>query len=130
MPRFVILHHSTENSEHPRSSHWDLMFDDPAADDQSALRTWALEKPPSAGQLIQATPLPAHRRHYLDYEGPISGNRGTVRRWDAGEYECLEHKANSWRFHLVGRRVVADLCLRQEQGDWTAHFLNWGGRGQ
>lgn len=26
-----------------------------------------------------------HRREYLTYEGPVSGNRGTVRRVDAGE---------------------------------------------
>ena len=36
-----------------------------------------------------ATRLPDHRKHYLDYEGEISGNRGTVARIDAGTYEQL-----------------------------------------
>ena len=34
--------------------------------------------------------LPDHRAHYIDYEGPISGDRGSVRRvWRA---ECMLHE--------------------------------------
>lgn len=35
---------------------------------------------------IAAEVLPDHRPVYLDYEGPVSGERGTVIRWDTGEY--------------------------------------------
>ncbi len=35
--------------------------------------------------------LATHRREYLEYEGPVSGNRGSVK-WlgSAGEYRILE----------------------------------------
>lgn len=50
------------------------------------LRAWRLLTEPAAGIEIVAEVLPDHRRLYLDYEGPVSGGRGTVTRWDAGEY--------------------------------------------
>ena len=64
--RFTILEH-----DHPHL-HWDLLLD--AGD---ALRTWRLLSPPACLQWIAAEQLPDHRRLYLDYEGPVSGNRGT-----------------------------------------------------
>jgi len=39
--------------------------------------------PVNAGDVLQQ--LPDHRRDYLDYEGPISGGRGVVRRVETGE---------------------------------------------
>lgn len=50
------------------------------------LRAWRLQAEPAAGVEIDAEALPEHRTLYLDYEGPVSGGRGTVVRWDAGEY--------------------------------------------
>jgi len=38
-----------------------------------------------AGQSVPATRLEDHRPLYLDYEGPISGNRGTVKRLSYGQ---------------------------------------------
>ena len=64
MPRFVILEH-----DHP-VLHWDLMLE--AGD---VLQTWRLANPPTPGCAIDATALPDHRLTYLDYEGPVSGNR-------------------------------------------------------
>ena len=75
MPRFVILEH-----DHPHL-HWDLMLEAGAV-----LRTWRLALPPRAGQDVPAEPLGDHRPLYLDYEGPVSGGRGQVRRWDWGTY--------------------------------------------
>jgi hypothetical protein len=52
------------------------------------LHTWRLAQPPlPSASAIEATPLPDHRMMYLDYEGAISGNRGNVKRWDAGTFE-------------------------------------------
>lgn len=79
MGRFVVLEHDS-----PRGRHWDLMLEN-----GQVLATWALAEPPDAGHAIAAQPLPDHRPAYLDYEGPISGNRGHVTRWDRGEYEIL-----------------------------------------
>jgi len=44
-----------------------------------------LDPPITAPTPIVRTP--DHRAMYLDYEGPISGNRGTVRRVDAGSWD-------------------------------------------
>jgi hypothetical protein len=101
MPRFVLLYHECP-PDYVRSSHWDLMFE--VGD---VLRTWAVEKlprdwraarertaevagdcPPLADfNLVAAEQLGDHRIAYLQEEGPLSGNRGGVRRIDAGTYE-------------------------------------------
>ena len=75
MPRFVILEH-----DHP-ALHWDLMLE--CGD---VLKTWRLAAVPTSAGAIRAEPVPDHRRLYLDYEGPVSGNRGQVKRWDWGDY--------------------------------------------
>src|SRR5437879_9523170 len=75
MPRFVVLEH-----DHP-SLHWDLMLES-----GDVLRTWRLTAPPQSGRVIAATAVVDHRRIYLDYEGPVSGNRGRVIRWDSGTF--------------------------------------------
>ncbi|XZE51885.1 hypothetical protein SH139x_003551 [Planctomycetaceae bacterium SH139] len=67
-------------------SHYDLMFE--VGD---SLRTWATSNwPLPIGKALPATELAPHRRHYLDYEGPISANRGTVQRVAAGRYLVLD----------------------------------------
>jgi len=75
MPRYVILEH-----DHPRR-HWDLMLEA-----GEALLTWRLEAWPKDGVRIRAEPIGDHRTAYLDYEGPVSGNRGRVQRRDEGVY--------------------------------------------
>jgi hypothetical protein len=75
VPRFVLLEH-----DHP-VLHWDLMLE--AGD---ILQTWRLAAAPAESQVVEAAALGDHRRLYLDYEGPVSGNRGSVRRWDAGNF--------------------------------------------
>jgi hypothetical protein len=77
--RFVILMH-----DHP-FVHWDLMLE---AD--GVLRTWRLLAAPAADRIIGAEALPDHRLHYLEYEGPVSGGRGKVIRWDGGRHETRQ----------------------------------------
>lgn len=109
MPRFVILEH-----DHP-VLHWDLMLE---AD--GVLQTWRLAQAPEVGRTIEATALGDHRLAYLDYEGPVSGNRGTVRRWDAGDFDETSASVASVRqFHLRGARVVGHVRLEQIDG------MNW-----
>src|SRR5687768_14660009 len=81
MPRYVILQHITP-PEAERGTHYDLMLEQ-----DGKLVTWAIPEPPRAGLRTSATKLSDHRLAYLDYEGPISGDRGEVRRVDVGEYE-------------------------------------------
>ena len=86
MPRFVILHHQMP-PESDKPSHWDFMLE--AA---NGLETWALPAEPLGQQEQIAEQLPLHRIEYLTYEGPVSGNRGRVVRWDRGEYEEGEYE--------------------------------------
>jgi hypothetical protein len=94
MLRFVILTH-----DHP-CWHWDFMLEESAG-----LKTWRLDTDPTSAGLIQATPLPVHRLHYLEYEGPVSGGRGEVHRWDRGTYEILTESDDLLVVMLAGERV-------------------------
>ena len=92
MPRYVILQHEMPAGHEDRPLHWDLMFEW-----HDSLRTWALACEPRAGVEIAARRLSDHRLAYLDYEGPVSGDRGSVRRWDAGTYEGTWEEADEYR---------------------------------
>lgn len=78
--RFVVLFHEFPPG-HRGSNHWDLMLEQ-----NGKLLTWALSQLPAVGKSIPAQRLPDHRLDYLNYEGPISDNRGKVSRVMAGTY--------------------------------------------
>ena len=75
--RYVVLRH--EGVPEP---HFDLMIEHGAA---HGLMTWRSPVWP-IHQTVQLQALGEHRRDYLDYEGPVSGGRGYVRRVAAGTY--------------------------------------------
>jgi len=103
MYRFVILHHQS-----PTGNHWDVMLET-----DSALTTWSI-LPQSLTRFpfaCSATRLPDHRKHYLDYEGEVSGNRGTVSRLDAGTYEQLSPGA----FILYGTNFSGKLTVEGDK---------------
>jgi hypothetical protein len=100
MPRYVILEH-----DHPKL-HWDFMLETGAA-----LRTWRLAAPPQAGKVIAATLLGEHRLAYLDYEGPLSGNRGSVKQWDRGDFEETAARDDFVEVRLHGRRLCGTVRL-------------------
>ncbi|MGI8982776.1 MAG: DNA polymerase ligase N-terminal domain-containing protein [Pirellulaceae bacterium] len=119
MPRFVILHHELPPG-HDRGSHFDLMLEV-----GGALRTWSLAELPAIGKVIQAEALPDHRLAYLDYEGPVSGNRGSVSRVEEGEYDVIEEAGDWLRIHLAGKNLRGILELRQAENSaaiWLASF--------
>lgn len=123
MPRFVILRHETPAGS-PRPLHWDLMLES-----GPALRTWALAEPPVADRAIDAEALPDHRSSYLDYEGPISGNRGTVTRWDAGKFQWERNTPREIVVRLDGRVLTGRLTLArtdETSPSWTALFQPTG----
>jgi hypothetical protein len=103
MPRFVILEH-----DHPEM-HWDFMLE---AGDK--LRTWRLAAPPADGQLVAASVSFDHRLAYLDYEGPVSGNRGRVVQWDRGDYEDLGAAGDQVQVRLRGLKLRGTVTLRPE----------------
>jgi len=75
--RFVILQHN-----HP-VPHCDLMMQH-----GDVLKTWRLPAELSTGCWLPSESLPDHRLHYLDYEGPVSNNRGRVSRLTSGTFEA------------------------------------------
>jgi hypothetical protein len=112
MPRFVILEH-----DHPLL-HWDLMLEA-----GSSLRTWRLSAPPQPGEAISATAVFDHRLLYLDYEGPIAGNRGRVICWERGTFTGQVQGGQSIFVHLQGERLRGDLHLQHIGGDaWAGQF--------
>jgi DNA polymerase Ligase (LigD) len=101
LPRFVLLEHTWGGV------HWDLMLE--VAD---ALRTWAIDAPMVPGVDLPARLLGDHRLAYLDYEGPVSGNRGSVRRVESGVYETRLWMPDVVRIELRGAQLVGELELR------------------
>jgi hypothetical protein len=109
MPRFVILEH-----DHP-VKHWDLMLEQ-----REVLRTWRLAACPVAGIPVPAEPSFDHRRTFLDYEGSISGGRGQVLRWDAGDFVWLEDEPNRITLRLGGEHCRGTAILRRQSDDsWS-----------
>lgn len=82
--QYVVLHH-TGIAE----PHFDFML---AIDDTGPLLTWRLPRWPMRDG-DTATSLPPHRRAYLEYEGPIAGNRGEVRRVARGHADFVARSA-------------------------------------
>ncbi len=106
--RFVVLAH-----DHP-VLHWDLMLDR-----GDTLRTWRLEQEPQAGVDVVAVAIADHRRAYLDYEGPVSGGRGSVVRWDAGTFSELEESAERVAARFQGDRIRGTVSwMRGGEEDW------------
>lgn len=108
--RFAILEH-----DHP-ILHWDLMLE---AD--GVLRTWRLPSPPQTGEVV-AEAIADHRLTYLDYEGPISGNRGTVKCWDRGVYQIIRETNDSFEASIEGVLVRGELHLSRKGDHW---FAKW-----
>lgn len=73
--RYVVLHHAGI-----LRPHFDLMFE---LSPGSRLATWRSPVWPLPA-FTQVEALSAHRADYLTYEGPVSGDRGSVRRVAAG----------------------------------------------
>ncbi len=119
MARYVILEHQTP-PDAPRGRHWDFMIER-----DGVLRTWVLPSPPSDGASLEAESLADHRLDYLDYEGPISGGRGSVRRWDAGQYTLREETNGRIVVDLVGVRLAGAVELSRDDADqrWRLRFF-------
>ena len=111
MPRFAVLIHDS-----PRGLHYDFLLE--AGD---ALKTWALPKIPATGDEIECEALPDHRLVYLDYEGPVSGNRGTVTRCDQGTFSIKTWTADEIIVLLSGEKLAGRIelnVLPNQSGRW------------
>ena len=117
--RFVIQLHRTGEG-----SHYDLMIEHGP---DAPLATWRVGVLPGdlpRGGAAEATAMPDHRRRYLDYEGPISGDRGTVEIADAGKAAVAVESAGRWEVELAGCGFAGRFVLTRDQGDrWSLSRL-------
>lgn len=103
MARFALLQHDGH-----RGLHWDFLLES-----GQHLEAWSLPSLPQPGLELICEALPAHRLLYLDYEGEISGDRGSVTRWDHGTFDLHDSGPTQWLVELHGRRLVGRVSLRQ-----------------
>jgi hypothetical protein len=120
--RFAVLFHQVPaaSSEH---DHFDLLLEH-----DGALLTWRLASEPFLDdQRCPAVELPPHRLAYLTHEGPVSGNRGTVKRVAGGEFEWIDSpgaNAKPLRATLKAAEIW-ELTLTPPSGaaaDWVVEW--------
>ena len=108
MPRFVILEH-----DHP-ILHWDLFLEA-----GNVLRAWRILEQPTPNVDLPAEGSAAHRLMYLDYEGSVSGNRGTVTRFAAGTFVWEMDTTDYVQVRVAGERCRGVIELRCVEGSWV-----------
>jgi hypothetical protein len=92
-----------------------------------ALRTWALARlprdwtplaercegapAPAETNTMPAEPLGDHRPAYLEFEGPLSDDRGLVTRVAAGMFETERQTPNLWEVKIEGGVLSGRITL-------------------
>lgn len=112
--RFVILRHEMPPGS-PRVSHWDLMLEG-----EDALHTWALNEQPSIGSRQFVDRIADHRKAYLEYEGPVSADRGRVTRWEHGRQFVETSSESLWVARLDGQNVRWRVRLQRVAAEATS----------
>ena len=106
--KFVIHHHITE------PEHYDLMLEK-----GEILHTWQIPMESFQnflkGKQVQVEKIQDHRKKYLDYEGPISCDRGMVKIFDTGDYA-----EKLWGDEIIvathGNFLKGTLALKADDG--------------
>ena len=122
MPRFVLLHHECP-SGYVKPSHWDFMLEF-----GDVLWTWELRELPTSwrresnksSEVLPATRLADHRSAYLDYEGPLTGNRGHVARVASGTFTVIANTPEMLIVQLDSEMYCGriQLTATSQQGLW------------
>lgn len=125
-PRMVILRHQLPDGSH----HFDWLVQGPqripappSPEDRCLIAFRTAVRPDEAaltGASFEAERLQDHRRLYLDFEGQLTDNRGTVQRLATGIVEALFNEATVFR--LRGRFNDAPTCIWEASsigGHWT-----------
>jgi hypothetical protein len=107
MPRFVILEHDWP------TRHWDFFLEV-----GPVLRAWRLLAEPAPGTAVPSEPNAEHRSFYLDFEGPVSGGRGRVWRWDAGTFDWVADTPRRIEIELRGEKLRGRVVIEAT----TTHF--------
>jgi hypothetical protein len=111
---FVLLEHNARDGVH-----WDFIVELPG---REQLPTWRLlENPLTHAGEIAAQPIAAHRRLFLDYEGPLREGRGTVRRLDRGAADVERCDSRRLVMRLSGTHLHGRFEIRGG-GDEASSF--------
>ncbi len=114
--RYVILRHAFAASD-ARQSHWDWMFRE-----GDHLATWTTAALPVGGS-VAAHRIADHRIAYLDYEGPVRGERGEVHRVDGGTFAICAWEPRRVKLDLYGTVWSGELTLQRRAGEgWLLSF--------
>jgi hypothetical protein len=101
--RYVVLRHADI-----AEPHFDLMFETLPG---SMLATWRSDHWPIETPLA-VTRLRDHRRLYLDYEGDLFANRGSVQRVAEGECEVEVGENSIWTIRILTGSPPATLVFK------------------
>ena len=105
--RFAVLCHNDRHGHNDqRGVHFDFLLEF-----EGSLRTWALPQPPDSAAEMVCDALPDHRLAYLDYEGPVSGDRGTVAAWDRGTFSVETIDDSRLVVQLRGEKLHGRVTL-------------------
>jgi hypothetical protein len=110
--QYVILRH--DGIDEP---HFDLMFESAPG---SSLNTWRSPRWP-IDRPTPLVPLGDHRREYLEFEGPVSGNRGHVTRVERGQFNRLAGSEPAFRITLE-RGIELEISRHGDQ--WLARPIS------
>lgn len=111
LPRFVLLEH-----DYPQL-HWDFMLED-----GDRLLTWKLLEDPAvlvfqqlklSGVSVKSALASDHRLVYLGYEGPVSGGRGWVKRFDYGAFDWIQKDYPEIQVKLRGEKLKGIFVLTE-----------------
>jgi hypothetical protein len=114
----VLLRHELPESS-ARASHYDLMLER-----ETNLFTVELSEVLQPGVPQTARELAPHRKAYLDYEGPVSHDRGDVRAIDRGSLTIVTWTETKIEADLNGQTLRGRLTLEREKlsasesGNW------------
>ena len=108
MSRFVVLVHD-----------WPVPHLDLLIERDGVLKAWRLPAEYDGMTSCPAVANADHRPYYLEYEGPISGDRGTVARWDAGGAEWEVTLPERIVLRLDGQRLRGLFeIVRRDASGW------------
>jgi DNA ligase D-like protein (predicted 3'-phosphoesterase) len=105
MAIFVVHKH------HAKNLHYDFRIEL-----DGVLKSWAVPKEPptTRGYRRLAIQVDDHDLDYADFEGTIPEGEygaGTVKIWDKGKYDLLEHKADKFIMMMHGKKLIGEYAL-------------------
>jgi hypothetical protein len=125
-PTVQLLHELPDGSRHVD---WMIAQDPRGRDPLVTFRVQQRVDELHAGQRLEAVRIADHRPAYLTYEGPVSGDRGTVRRLARGSVTRLDQRPDGWRMEVrweVPQRPQSLAVTRQgpEEDAWMVEALD------